>query len=67
MNNLMVKTMINFNKVFNNQKGQSMVEYALILALIVVAAAAIMSPIGNSIRDAFSSIASSFGGGAAAS
>lgn len=59
-----MKTLIaGFNKSFNNQKGQSMVEYALILALIVGAAALIMSPIGDSVRDAFQNIANSFGGG----
>lgn len=57
----MLKMFVKFQMAFNNQKGQSMVEYALILALIVVAAAAIMSPIGGSIRTAFSSIATSFG------
>lgn len=63
----MKSMMVKFNQVFNNQKGQSMVEYALILALIVVAAAAIMSPIGDSIKAAFESIISSFGGGGGAS
>ncbi len=65
----MKKLLAKFNKSFNSQKGQSMVEYALILALIVGAAALIMSPIGQSVTAAFQGIIAGFatgGGGAPA-
>jgi pilus assembly protein Flp/PilA len=38
----------------NSKKGQTMVEYSLILALIAVAAIAIMSTMGTSIQGLFS-------------
>jgi pilus assembly protein Flp/PilA len=40
----------------NGEEGQAMVEYALILALVSVAAVAILSTLGNSVSSIFSEI-----------
>jgi len=49
-----------FKRSFNNQKGQTMVEYALLLALVAVAVAAMFTQVGNAIRTAFSSLVAAF-------
>lgn len=43
-------------KQLRSQKGQGMVEYGLILALISIAAIAVMTPIGNSITNVFQQV-----------
>jgi len=40
----------------DREEGQAMVEYALILALVSVAAVAILSTLGNSVSSIFSEI-----------
>ena len=40
----------------NGEEGQAMVEYALILALVSVAAVAILSVLGNSVSSLFSEV-----------
>jgi Flp pilus assembly pilin Flp len=40
----------------NGEEGQAMVEYALILALVSVAAVAILSTLGSSVSSIFSEI-----------
>ena len=40
----------------NGEEGQAMVEYALILALVSVAAVAILSTLGHSVSSIFSEI-----------
>jgi pilus assembly protein Flp/PilA len=40
----------------NGEEGQAMVEYALILALVSVAAVAILSTLGGSVSSIFSEI-----------
>jgi Flp pilus assembly pilin Flp len=40
----------------NDQSGQAMVEYALILALVSVAAVGILSTLGGSVKSIFSTI-----------
>jgi pilus assembly protein Flp/PilA len=40
----------------NDEEGQAMVEYALILALVSVAAVAILSTLGHSVSSIFSEI-----------
>lgn len=39
-----------------NEKGQGMVEYGLILALISIAAIAVMTPIGTQITSVFQKV-----------
>jgi len=45
-----------FTALRNQEEGQAMVEYALILALVSVAAVAILSTLGNSVSSIFSEI-----------
>ena len=40
----------------NQEEGQAMVEYALILALVAVAAVAVLSTLGHSVSSIFSEI-----------
>lgn len=42
--------------VLRNQKGQGMVEYGLILALVAVAAVTVMGTMGTSITSTFQSV-----------
>jgi pilus assembly protein Flp/PilA len=44
------------NALRNGEEGQAMVEYALILALVSVAAVAILSTLGTSVSSIFSEI-----------
>ena len=46
-----MKEMMNW--IANEEEGQGMVEYALILALIAIAAIAVMSPLGDKIKGIF--------------
>jgi len=43
-------------KGLRDESGQAMVEYALILALVSVAAVGILSPLGTSVSSIFSEI-----------
>lgn len=45
-----------------SEKGQGMVEYGLILALISIAALAVMTPIGTSITAVFQQVATALTG-----
>jgi pilus assembly protein Flp/PilA len=53
----MKKLQTNFWK---DQSGQSMTEYALILAVVAVAAVAVMTTMGDKIQEAFQSIVDAF-------
>jgi Flp pilus assembly pilin Flp len=44
----------------NGEEGQAMVEYALILALVSVAAVAILSTLGGSVSSIFDKVNSDF-------
>lgn len=44
-------------KVLQNQKGQGMVEYGLILALIAVAAVTVMGTMGTNLTSMFTTVA----------
>lgn len=46
-----MKEMMNW--IANEEEGQGMVEYALILALIAIAAIAVMGPLGDKIKAIF--------------
>ena len=46
-----MKEMMNW--IANEEEGQGMVEYALILALIAIAAIAVMGPLGDKIEAIF--------------
>lgn len=46
------------NWIANEEEGQGMVEYALILALIAIAAIAVLPSIGGKIKGIFSNVSS---------
>lgn len=46
-----------------NEKGQGLVEYALILALIVIVCIAVLGLLGQSVNSALSQVNSSIGSG----
>jgi len=50
--------------VLRNQKGQGMVEYGLILAVISIAALAVMTPLGTQIGTVFTNVRTALGGAA---
>lgn len=45
-----------FRSLFMNEKGQDLIEYALVVALIAFAAAAGMSSVATKINEAFTNI-----------
>ena len=53
---MMLKAYVAVKNLLDSQKGQGMVEYGLILALISIAAIAIMSPIGARIVQTFTGV-----------
>ena len=46
---------------FLRKRGQGMVEYALLLALVAIAAIAILTTMGTTISQVFSNVVSAFG------
>ena len=54
-----MKEMMNW--IANEEEGQGMVEYALILALIAIAAIAVMGPLGGKIKGIFQSADNALG------
>lgn len=48
--------MMNVRNHLRNQKGQGMVEYGLILALISIAAITLMPQVGTAINTAFTTV-----------
>lgn len=53
-----------FDKVFRNQKGQGLTEYALIIALVSIVAVAALTLLGGQIDTIFGNITTELGGGA---
>jgi len=56
MNNLFLKLYVKFQELKNNEEGQDMVEYALVVALIALAATAAMTGVGTALTNRFTSI-----------
>lgn len=58
-----------YNMYFNmkcnlkNKKGQGMVEYVLIIALIAIIVMAALSPLGKAVADKFTEVTTKLGGG----
>lgn len=54
--------MKNFLKKFDqDESGQALTEYALIIALIAVVAIGVMSPLGTKIKEVFQGVTDGFG------
>lgn len=53
-----------FNRWSQDESGQALTEYALILAVIAIAVVAVMTLLGDQITEVFNNILTSLGGGA---
>ena len=56
MNNLLLKLFVKFQDLASREEGQDLVEYALVVALIALAATAGMNTLATDISAAFTSI-----------
>jgi pilus assembly protein Flp/PilA len=61
MNNLFLKLHVKFQELKNNEEGQDMVEYALVVALIALAATAAMQGVGTALTNRFNAISTAIG------
>jgi pilus assembly protein Flp/PilA len=61
MNTMLLKLYVKFQDLKNREEGQDLVEYALVLAIIALAATAAMTTVGNAIKAEFTSIATQLG------
>lgn len=62
MNNLYLKFMVTMQNLLNNEEGQDLIEYALLVALIAVAAIAGARTLATQISTTFTSVATVLGG-----
>ncbi|MGO9316370.1 MAG: Flp family type IVb pilin [Terracidiphilus sp.] len=60
MNSLFLMSFVRFQKLMNNEEGQDLVEYALVVALIALGATASMQSLASAISSAFASISTTF-------
>jgi pilus assembly protein Flp/PilA len=56
MNTMLLKLYVNFQDLMNREEGQDLVEYALVVALIALAATAGMKLLAGGINGAFESV-----------
>ncbi len=56
MNTLLLKLYVKFQDLMNREDGQDLVEYALVIALVALAATAGMKTLATDISTAFSNI-----------
>jgi pilus assembly protein Flp/PilA len=61
MNNLFLKLYVKFQALKNNEEGQDMVEYALVVALIALAATTAMQGVGSAIVSLFTNVSTDIG------
>ncbi|MGA3130605.1 MAG: Flp family type IVb pilin [Terracidiphilus sp.] len=59
MNNLFLSMLVKLQNLTNREEGQDLIEYALVAALIAVAAIAGMNKIATAINTLFSNISAS--------
>jgi pilus assembly protein Flp/PilA len=57
MNNMLLKMYVKFQELKDREEGQDLVEYALVIALVSIAAIATMSTLAGKITFVFSTIA----------
>jgi pilus assembly protein Flp/PilA len=60
MNSLFLISFERFQKLMDNEEGQDLVEYALVVALIALGATASMQSLAQAISSAFASISTAF-------
>ena len=60
MNTMLLKLYVKFQDLMSREEGQDLVEYALVVALIALGAAASMKTLASAISTEFTSISSTF-------
>jgi pilus assembly protein Flp/PilA len=60
MNSLFLMSFVRFQRLMDNEEGQDLVEYALVVAIIALGATASMQSLALSISTAFASISTAF-------
>jgi pilus assembly protein Flp/PilA len=61
MNTLLLKLFLMVHELKDSEEGQDMVEYALVVALIALAAVASMQHVGTALTNRFNAISSAVG------
>ena len=61
MNIIVLKLLLELDKLKNDEDGQDMVEYALVVALIALAAVASMQHVGTALTSRFNAISTAVG------
>jgi len=61
MNNLFLKLYAKFQRIKNDEEGQDMVEYALVVALIALAAATAIPGVGTAITTWYVNVSNALG------
>ena len=56
MNNIFLKLYAKYQALMNNEEGQDMVEYALVVALIALAATTAIGGVGTALVNQFTNI-----------
>ena len=59
MNNMLLKAYVKFQELTNREEGQDLVEYALVIALVSIAAVAALTILAGRITAVFSTIGTS--------
>jgi len=59
MNNLFLKLYVNFQNLAENEQGQDLVEYALLIALISLTVITSVKGIATAVNNVFSSVSDS--------
>lgn len=61
---MMTKTYVQLMNKIKSRKGQTLVEYGLILALVSIVVIAVLTLLGPQLKNIFSTVTSSLGGAA---
>jgi pilus assembly protein Flp/PilA len=60
MNTIFLSSLVRFQNLMNNEEGQDLVEYALVVAIIALGATAAMSSLATTISTSFANISTAF-------